>query len=377
MQETIQRNPSKLRIAFLGSGQNHYDPGIKPLLALTQGLSSLGQSPCLFVLNGGADTVESLRDRLEPGQFHLCQDLNALRVACRAFKPDLVMSDDSITGIRLLAATSRQINALTGVYIHVFYGLHALRPPSSNPFYSPTVRFKLRVARSIPFSLLTARRRTRLEGIDLLIANSQFSEILTRVLYGVAVDDVIYPPIDSTVFNSAENRSPRNGVLVFTGTELDSAPEGYAGALTRIVASGVKLHLVGSARVTLALKRSLPAGSVRRYSGLTDTELADLYRQVQLTFIPQEWEDFGNVGPESLLCGTPVTLLSHQPWMEITGPTEAIFVARSESELVSNLVSPRDVDSLELARAQIALRKALSRESAAKRLMTAFSSLQV
>jgi glycosyltransferase involved in cell wall biosynthesis len=375
MEKLEQRKRSGFRIAFIGSGDSHYDPGIKPLLALTQGLSGLGQTPCLFLSNGGADAVKTLGERLTPAEYRICDSLQGLREACHAFNPDFVMADDSITGIRQMNTTRRALNALTGVYIHVFFGLHALRPPTSNRSYSRRLKLKLRIARSIPFSLLTTRRRRDLERIDLLVANSQFSEILTRVLYGVSVDEVIYPPIDASVFTNGVSATPRGGVLVFVGSELDSAPEQYALTLNQVSAMGIPLHLVGSPRMTETLSRILPSNSVIRHTGLTDLELAALYRRVQVTFIPQEWEDFGNVGPESLLCGTPVVLLSHQPWMEITGPTDAVAIAKSEAQAVSMLVNPPAADPRELSRAQSALKIALSRETAAKKLVTALSTL--
>lgn len=55
---------------------------------------------------------------------------------------------------------------------------------------------------------------------------------------------------------------------------------------------------------------------IKLYSGLSVNELVNLYAESRVTYVPTEYELFGHVGAESLLCGTPVILDAYHPFLE-------------------------------------------------------------
>lgn len=371
---------SSLRVAFLASGEHHYSPGVKPFLGFSRAAQDSGTPSMLFGWNCGPDAKSSILQHLEPGRFVFAQTREEIRLQLREFKPDFFVTDDAAYRLALLKSCLKGTDCQTAAYMHVFSAIRTLRPSTLDRGAGGGLRLKFGLAHMLPFYPLTHSYRNMLNSLDALVANSAYSDLLANTLYGLRPHGVVYPPMDSEVFTPPTEPCPaKDGILVFVDGDLNRDTAEYSTVLNDLSSAGVTLHLVGEGRITLKVEQLVRDrhGSARiyRHVGITDEELATLYRSVSATYIPQEWEAFGNVGPESLMCGTPVVLDRPEPWTEISGPSPMIRILRPGDDVLLKLVSPFPGQPQEWVRLRSQISSATSYTSSFRRLIDLLSSV--
>lgn len=136
-----------------------------------------------------------------------------------------------------------------------------------------------------------------------LVANSQYTAVRLRRLYGRDADAVVYPGVDVQQFTPAPTRgdyaitvgrlSPEKGLerLLDAWRELPDVP----------------LHVVGAgpAEYTSQLRAIAPAGVVFR-GGLPPEDVAAAYRGAAVAVFAPRGEEFGIAALEAMASGLPV-----------------------------------------------------------------------
>ena len=110
---------------------------------------------------------------------------------------------------------------------------------------------------------------------------------------------------------------------------------------------------------------------IKLYSRLTTNELINLYMESRVTYVPTEYELFGYVGAESLLCGTPVILDVYHPFLEhFPMETNAVRIVHPHKTVSETFIEfQRERVNLESAKESIYNR--YSAEESAKLLVKA------
>lgn len=340
-----------IRLAFLVEGETHYDPGVKPFVGFLRGSRGSDVDILTIALNCGPDALSELSSSAEKRPLVKCRTEREAFESIQKWGPALLITDDSPRRLRLAVAAKARFKQKVGIFLHIFSGLHALRRISDNELSSASMRSKYLVSRFIPFSAGTLFYRQQLESADLIVANSEFSSLLCNVLYGVPVSGVVYPPLDPEVFVPSHSVSAGSGsILVFSGGVGEKHSIDYLSVLEKLASRGRSVKLFGSERVLAGARKALGRDVTIIDGRLSDVELAKLYQSVEVTYTPQEWESFGNVGPESLLCGTPVVTNIRHPWIEMVGGSSAVSVSPGEAGTLDSLLHPPHLD-LETVRA--------------------------
>jgi glycosyltransferase involved in cell wall biosynthesis len=105
----------------------------------------------------------------------------------------------------------------------------------------------------------------------------------------------------------------------------------------------VELVVVGSARPDGAAARAITRlgleEAVRFVSGISDAELADLFRSATVAAVPSRYEGFSLPAVEAMACGVPLVVTTAGALPEVTGP----------DGLVSLHVPPGDAEALSAA----------------------------
>jgi glycosyltransferase involved in cell wall biosynthesis len=224
---------------------------------------------------------------------------------------------DRIEGVRLRKA----------VYVQLLYAIHAIAEAFARP---PAMRvwFSYKIARLIPFTLLKRRYVNTLRKTDLLVANSHNAAMLLKMLYGVEVDGVVYPPVDDAIF-SPKAVKKRDRALVYAGSNAgDTEPELVTLVCDLLERRDVETLLIGGSRVVDGVE------GFRIVEGVNDEELAALYASSRLTVCPQMWEQFGYVAAESIMCGTPILAFNYLGPREIVEMTGYGLLAYNRREFI-------------------------------------------
>jgi glycosyltransferase involved in cell wall biosynthesis len=145
-----------------------------------------------------------------------------------------------------------------------------------------------------------------------IVAHSELMRDELRELYGVddAKIEVVYPPVDGTRFTSVDTQKraslrQRYGfadneiVLLFPSSSHQRKGLPLIEAALRDVDQRVVVAVAG---------RPLEKPAERiRYIGYV-REIEDCYRAADFTILASDYEPFGLVGVESVMCGTPVII---------------------------------------------------------------------
>ena len=161
------------------------------------------------------------------------------------------------------------------------------------------------------------------------ITNSLFCASMYRK-WGFRVDDVIYPPIDSSHFSPSTSNPTKDYVLTYFGVY---SKEGIIQTVKAIADAGVRIKAFGFAP-------SLP-GFIRRSDNIeflgkvSDMKLVELYSNALYTLFTFSHEPFGYVPLESMACGTPVLTYKRQGPSEIVKHGETGWLSSSDSEIIT------------------------------------------
>lgn len=187
---------------------------------------------------------------------------------------------------------------------------------------------------------LIDRLQVRLESAHyadarVVVAHSRRMQQELRELYGVAEDRIslLYPPADGRRFRpvDAGRRSELREkygfgdeiVLLFPSSGHQRKGLGLLAEAVARAGPGVTLAVVGR-----PVGRSLPGVRDLGYS----SEIEELYQAADFTALASDYEPFGLVGVESVLCGTPLLFADNVGCLEIVRPGAVERFARADPE---------------------------------------------
>ena len=358
-----------MQVAALISDQRHYEAGAKPMIALVHARRTPEHLFYGLVFHAGSEVTEFLSGK--PGEWGVAGDLQSAESSLRKFDVEWILTDDYLPRLEFGLKLSKRLGVRHATFVHILYGIQALNPSlraeqNAAGFWGATV------SRYVPFGVLSSRYRIALQRSDLVIANSRFTARTLNTLYSQRADCVAYPPIDATIFNPQTNYPvlEKKYPLVYLGGRGEVPGSEMARMARLLWLLNIRTCSVfGDRRAAELWRRNYPGTTIARFE-LSDYELSQLYRSATFTLLPDTWEDFGNVGPESLLCGTPVILSGYQPWLEIVGPgSHARYIDSLATDRVRSDSERIEVEPSDLSGAITNLRLELSPDRFSERIL--------
>ena len=177
-----------------------------------------------------------------------------------------------------------------------------------------------------PYERVCRRRdRRAVAAVDRILCNSRFSADMLSAVYGV--DPVVcYLGVDAGTFYAIDQattpaKQPRASSLRVMSVGALHPVKGHDLALraaaraAELLGEAAELHVVyerqraGYQKELEELARLLGVGLVF-HRGISDAELADLYRHALVTVCTARLEPFGLTSLESMSCGTPVVAVA-------------------------------------------------------------------
>jgi glycosyltransferase involved in cell wall biosynthesis len=272
--------------------------------------------------------------KVENSNFFIKEIKNPIELfnLVRTMRPDIIISDDDLQRLKLIACIKAKIKIKTCIYCQILFAVHSLVDVFDLRGISPQKRVLFEILRIIPFSLLKRPYRNLLRGQDLIIANSQTTASWLHILYGIEPNEVIYPAINPREFNRELAAKKVNGVLLYLGSHGGDMNEDFIRKICRILQKqSCKIVVLGNKQMQEKLKNEFNLIGV---SDITDGALAKIYSQSKFTICPQKWEMFGYVVAESISCGTPVLAFNLMGPSEIISQSKMGFLANNEKEFL-------------------------------------------
>jgi glycosyltransferase involved in cell wall biosynthesis len=261
---------------------------------------------------------------------------------------DLILTDDYIERLKIL----RKIKGVSrkAVYAQILYGVHSISE-IHKPFLLKE-KLIFAIAKCIPFWILKQRFTKLLNTADVIIANSQTTSNLLHLLYGIESHGVVYPPVDETVFKPQPTEDNLGEVMVYCGSNAGDTDFMLLKQILKLLISSKYVHktnLLGNRAIYRFLNDVSNNPMINILGNINDSELAGIYSTNILTISPQEWETFGYVPIESVMCGTPVLAFASQPFAELVQNKKIAHLVYSKKELLKTLKEMfNDMDGLRL-----------------------------
>ena len=362
----------RLRIGVITSGKFHYNAGAVIQAALVRQGSYHENEFIGLTHDAGPEVIKYLEGGT--GSFYDwagVDDLSKLLVSCKVTH---LLSDDFYPRLRVAAKASRRADIEYVVYAHVLRGFAAISRarPHAESAWAEASFFAGSLA---PFRALTHNYVELLSGARQVLPNSGFTQALLAGLYGVVSGPIAYPAVDREFLREQPSTSPaREGSFaIYFGNKGELSDRNLVALALQCQQKGLTLgEGFGDPEAAGIFKKSFPGTFVTHSESLLGSDLANILSKSSVTIAPQTNEMFGLVGPESILCGTPVLLTNYQPWLEITGPGSfcGLLWDRTPGPLRpwNSTEAKNDLPS-----ARRKLREKLSPESLASRLLSAIS----
>ncbi len=325
--------------------QSPYSGAARPFINWAK---ALGDRATIILYSCSSRMRNSLHDLGRVAGFKLISSNNFHTLTGKLRETSCIFSDDYFSRLNLLFRIQEETGAKSAIYAQILHGIHSI----ARSFDKSTVDGKLRMLYSlasfIPFKLISYKYSIALGKADKLVANSGFTASMSSLLYGVEVDDVIYPPIDTDVFKPFDIHADANEVILYLGSNAGDTNSGLISQIMKALVgldSVDKVNLFGNIAIHKHQKSLFDHSKVHRLEEINDTELAQKYSQCLLTVTPQNWETFGYVQMESILCGTPVLTLATTPSAELVQNKDVMNLAHNRTgfvEILRNLLTHPD-----------------------------------
>jgi glycosyltransferase involved in cell wall biosynthesis len=341
-----------LDITFLVADQQKPHEGVvRPFVNFTKALGSKYHVSFLLL-----NCSDELLHYLEINSFEVASSHSKMEMVnqIKRIRPSLVFTDDDLTRLNLAQELKKKTNVKTASYVQILYGSHAIADCFDST--SLTLKEKLRFVpiKYVPFSFFSNRYAKLLKTFDLVIANSKVTASFLHSLYNVEVSGIVYPPIDTEVFQPSAQKNP-NELTLYLGSHLgDSNKDFVQKIIGKATKHGYFVNLFGNAKMAAEITRK-GNKSILYHSNLTDSELAQMYSRSKLTVCPQKWEQFGMVPVESLSCGTPVLAFNCMGFQETIDHTNG-WLANNEAdflEILSNSKTKEQFSHLDIRKTAI------------------------
>lgn len=165
---------------------------------------------------------------------------------------------------------------------------------------------------------------------NIVIANSQYCKTCYEKI-GIEVNDVIYEPLDCTLFKPSTSNPSADYVLTYFGKETEYT------VIEKIADAGVKVKAFGGKL------SSVPRGLVKHpkieaLGRVNQDDLTQLYSNALYTLFPFTDEEFGYIPAESMACGTPVLTYGIQGPAEIVVEGVTGWLTKDQEEMTEKAV---------------------------------------
>ena len=318
-----------------------HEGAVRPFLNLVHGLS--GKIETSIALYGcGGSLVEYVKGLEIP--LISTQSRDELLEAIRCNPPDFVVCDDNMASLRTLNSLDINHIAKLVVYAQVLYGAHSIADCFDLGSVDTRDRIVFSLSKWIPFSVLRRIYVNALGNDKIIIANSKATANLLQTFYGIDVQGIVYPPIDTEVFRPSDDTKNSLALTLYLGSRAGDTRIDFIRKIIKEIRKNDHLvNLFGSEMLSTILKHDFTELQYLEY--LDDKKLSDIYSQSILTVCPQKWETFGLVPVESMACGTPVlafNCMGHQETI-INGKTGLLaesyvdFLSLLERSLTDNM----------------------------------------
>jgi glycosyltransferase involved in cell wall biosynthesis len=168
------------------------------------------------------------------------------------------------------------------------------------------------------------------EDSSIIIANSKFCALMYS-MFGVHVDDVIYPPLNRYTFRPSTSNPTSDYILTYFGKETKFS------VIKRIADLGVKIRAFGS-KTPFINKNLLKHPNIKFLGRLSTESLVKAYSNALLTLFPFLHEPFGYIPIESMACGTPTLTYGMQGPGEYVVNGESGWLASDDASIVKKAV---------------------------------------
>jgi glycosyltransferase involved in cell wall biosynthesis len=322
-----------LDITFIVTDQQKPHEGVvRPFISFAKALESKYDLSFLL-LNCSSDFVEHMKK--SPFKIIDYQNKKDAIDELVRVKPRFIFTDDDLKRLKFAQEIKNKINAKTISYVQILYGSHSIA--NCFDFSSLTLKEKLRFTptKYLPFSFFSTRYLKLLKPFDLVVANSKVTATFLHSLYNVGVSGIVYPSIDTDIFQPRDKKLGRE-VILYLGSHLGDSRKEFVKKIVAIVTEkGYLVNLFGNAKMASEIICENDK-SILYHSNLTDLELAKLYSKSKLTICPQKWEQFGLVPVESISCGTPVLAFNCMGFQETIDTTTG-WLANNEADFLAML----------------------------------------
>ncbi len=163
-----------------------------------------------------------------------------------------------------------------------------------------------------------------------VIANSKFCASMYSI-FGVKVNEIIYPPLDCSIFCPSTSNPSSNYVLTYLGKETKPS------VVKRVADAGVKIKAFGS-KAPFIRRDLVEHPNIEFLGRVTTSKLLEVYSNALFMLFTFTHEPFGYVPLESISCGTPVLTYNSQGPSEYLTNTVTGWLEQTDDNLVQKAV---------------------------------------
>ncbi|MDO4627031.1 MAG: glycosyltransferase family 4 protein [Pasteurellaceae bacterium] len=190
-------------------------------------------------------------------------------------------------------------------------------------------------------NLIIKRNYSNYSSAKLIVAHSELMKSEIKDLYHIDENkiQVIYPPIDNSVFTPSGNIanirhrytiSEEETIFLFPSTGHTRKGLNLLAEFFSKTDLPIKLAVVG-APLPHPIKNVLELGYCKN--------MPELYRAVDYTIMASLYEPFGLVGIESILCGTKVVLAKNMACCEVLNNESGFFFDRNNYDSLHDAIN--------------------------------------
>ncbi len=340
----------------------YYNANVKPFVDISYGLQSIGEEAVLFIDESEKHLDQKIRTITGNNIPIIYFKISNIAQLIKENLVKYIIVDDDIELMKLiLNFKGRGIKK--GVYVQYLFGVNT----NKNAKRKKSV--ELMIGSYLPWTLLVRRYKELLIQFDYIISNSQTCGYILKHFYDINSSGTVYPPVGTDIRPLlGSERYIKEGVLVFAGnSENDFFIRNIYNEVTTLkkeINEPIKVFVSNPETSKFFLDRGIEV-----YSNLTIEELIKLYEGARVTYVPTEYELFGHVGAESLLCGTRVILDVYHPFLEMFPmKTKAVKIANYKLS-IHKVVSDFVLENVDLISASKAIFSLYSPEESARALI--------